>query len=295
MKIGVSLPVFTNDVARPLEVAARARELELDGVFSPDHLFPPIFYPPSGPERPALEAFSVLSAVAAREPGLAVGTLVARVTLRAPGMLAKQGAALDAMSGGRAILALGTGDRASLPEHERYGIPFPGVADRIALLEETVSALKALFTGDPYEGGAHVPAMQGPLLPPGSPAVWVGGLSDPVVAVAARVADAWNGWGLDAASFSQKAARLREVAEGRSVAPTWGGIALVGRDDADLDRLRSAREDKGLSLDGVWVGTADQLRRFADELEAAGASWFIVLPAGPADRLGIIAEALRSR
>ena len=32
---------------------------------------------------------------------------------------------VDAMSGGRAILALGTGDRASLPEHERYGIPFP--------------------------------------------------------------------------------------------------------------------------------------------------------------------------
>ncbi|HEY6566585.1 MAG TPA: LLM class flavin-dependent oxidoreductase [Actinomycetota bacterium] len=295
MKIGVSLPVFTHDVTRPLEVAALARELALDGAFSPDHLFPPIFYPPSGPERPALEAFSVLSAVAAREPGLAVGTLVARVTLRPPGMLAKQGAALDAMSGGRAILALGTGDRASLPEHERYGIPFPSVADRIALLEETVSALKALFSGDRYGGGTHVPAMQGPLLPPGSPDVWVGGLSDPVIAVAARVADAWNGWGLDAAGFAAKAARLRELADGRSVDPTWGGIALVGRDDAELDRLRTARADKGLSLEGVWTGTTDELRRFADDLEAAGASWFIVLPVGPADRLEVIAEAFRSR
>lgn len=295
MKIGVSLPVFTNDVGRPLDVATRARELELDGVFSPDHFFPPIFYPPSGPERPALEAFSLLSAVAVREPGLAVGTLVARVTLRAPGMLAKQGAALDAMSGGRAILALGTGDRASLPEHERYGIPFPPVADRIALLDETVSALKALFAGDPYGGGTHVPAMKGPLLPPGSPEVWVGGLSDPVIEVAARVADAWNGWGLDAPGFAEKAARLQVLADGRSVDPTWGGIALVGRDDEDLDRLRIARASKGLSLDGVWTGTTNQLRRFADELEAAGASWFIVLPAGPADRLEVIAEALRSR
>ena len=295
MKIGVSLPVFTGDVSRPLRVAARARELGLDGVFSPDHFFPPVFYPPSGPERPALEAFSVLSAVAAREPGLAVGTLVARVTLRAPGMLAKEAAALDAMSGGRAILALGTGDRASLPEHERYGIPFLPVADRIALLEETVVALTSLFAGSEYAGGDHVPAMQGPLLPPGSPEVWVGGLSEPVMAVAARVAHAWNGWGLDGPGFAGKAERLRELAAGRDVQPTWGGIALVGTDADDIDRLRRARADKDLPLDGVWSGTTEELRGFADELEAAGATWFIVLPAGPADRLDVIAAALGSR
>src|SRR5205814_1486692 len=92
MKLGVSLPVFTADPARPLEVAARAEALGIDGVFSPDHFFPPIFYPPSGADRPALEAFSLLSAVAARHPRLHVGTLVARVTLRAPGLLAKQAA-----------------------------------------------------------------------------------------------------------------------------------------------------------------------------------------------------------
>ncbi len=292
MKLGVSLPVFTADPARPLAVAARARELGVDGVFSPDHLFPPIFYPPSGPERPALEAFSVLSAVAAREQGLHVGTLVARVTLRHPGMLAKQAAALDAMTGGRAILALGTGDRASLPEHERYGIPFPAVADRLAMLEETVTAIRALFDGGTYEGGAHVPAMEGPLLPKGSPAIWVGGLSEPVIAIAARVADAWNGWGLDAEGFAAKAARLRELAEGREVVPTWGGIALVGEDAADLERLVAERADKGLSLQGVWTGTAPELRGFVSSLEEAGTTWFVVLPAGPADRLDVIADAL---
>ena len=115
MNLWVSLPVFTADPSRPLAVAARAEELGFDGVFSPDHLFPPVFYPPSGPGRPALESFTVLAAVSARHPTLHVGTLVARVTLRAPGLLAKQAAALDHMSGGRAILALGTGDRASRP------------------------------------------------------------------------------------------------------------------------------------------------------------------------------------
>ena len=292
MKLGVSLPVFTADPARPLAVAARARGLGVDGVFAPDHLFPPVFYPPSGPDRPALEAFSLLAAVAVREPEMHVGTLVARVTLRAPGILAKQAAALDAMTGGRAILALGTGDRASVEEHDRFGIPFPGAADRISILEETVEATRALFGGRTWAGGEHVPPLTGPLLPPGEPSIWVGGLSDAVIAVAARVADAWNGWGLDADAFAARSARLRELAGGRLVAPTWGGIALVGEDRVSLDRLLDERATRGLSLEGVWAGTTDDLRRFAAALRAIGTAWFVVLPVGPDDRLDVIVDAL---
>jgi alkanesulfonate monooxygenase SsuD/methylene tetrahydromethanopterin reductase-like flavin-dependent oxidoreductase (luciferase family) len=294
VKLGVSLPVFTGDPSRPLAVAARAAALGVDGVFSPDHLFPPIFYPPSGPDRPALEAFTLLAAVSALHPELAVGTLVARVTLRAPGILAKQAAALAEMSGGRAILALGTGDAASVPEHRAFGLPFPPAQERLALLEETVGALRALFDGRDWPGGRLVPAMSGPLLPRAPLAIWVGGLSDAVLGVAARVADAWNGWGLDAEAFAAKAARLAELAEGRAVAPTWGGIALVGRDAAELGRLLEDRERRGLPVEGVWCGTAAELRSFVEALGSAGATWFVVLPAGPPDRLDMIVETLRA-
>jgi alkanesulfonate monooxygenase SsuD/methylene tetrahydromethanopterin reductase-like flavin-dependent oxidoreductase (luciferase family) len=293
MRLGVSLPVFTDDPAKPLALAARARALGLDGAFAPDHLFPPVFYPPSGPDRPALEVFSLLSAVAAREPGLHVGTLVTRLTLRAPGLLAKQAAALDAMTGGRAILGVGTGDRASAAEHERFGFPFPPAAERVAALDETVAALRALFGGRTWPGGPHVPALAGPLLPPGEPAIWVGGLSDAILAVAARVADAWNGWGLDAEAFTARAATLRELAGGRQVAPTWAGIALVGTDRHDLARLVGDREARGLSLDGVWSGTADEWSSFVEDLREAGATWCVVLPTGPSDRLDVIAAATR--
>ena len=270
MKLGISLPVFTDDVGKPLSMAARCAGLGVDGVFSPDHLFPPVFYPPSGPDRPALEPFTLLAAVSARHPDLAVGTLVTRVTLRPAGLLAKQAAALDEMSGGRAILALGAGDRASLPEHETFGIPFPSAADRVALLEETTTALRALFDGRTWEGGAHVPAMTGPLLPSAEPALWVGGLSDAVLGVAARRADAWNGWGLDADAFAEKASRLRELAEGREVSPTWGGIALVGEDDGDLARLVADRAEKGLSLEGVWKGTVGGPARVRGQARGRG-------------------------
>lgn len=295
MKIGVSLPVFTADPGRPLEVAARAAELGFDGVFSPDHLFPPVFYPPSGPDRPALEAFSVLAAVSARHPSLYVGTLVARVTLRAPGLVAKQAAALDHMSGGRAILGLGTGDGASKPEHDMFGFPFPSATDRVELLEETVGAIRSLIRGVTWPGGVHVPSLAGPLLPPGAPEIWIGGRSKAVLGVAARVADAWNGWGYDAEEFASQAAALRELAGDRPVAPTWGGIALVGEGAADLEHLLAERAAKGLSLDGVWTGTAQELRRFVTALGNAGATWFVVLPAGPPDRLDVIAAALVSR
>jgi len=196
------------------------------------------------------------------------------------------------MTGGRGILALGTGDAASKSEHDRYGFPFPSVADRVALLEETVGALRRLFAGEPWPGGSHVPPLAGPLLPPGSPELWVGGRSEAVIAVAARVADAWNGWGYDAAGFAAQAARLHELAGDRSVAATWGGIALVGEDGADLERLLSARAAKGLSTEGVWTGTADELQGFVSALREAGATWFVVLPAGPVDRLDVIAGAL---
>ena len=295
MKLGVSLPVFTDDPERPLGVAKRAAALGFDGVFSPDHLFPPEFYPPSGPGRPALEAFSLLAAVSARNPELHVGTLVARVTLRAPGMLAKQAAALDQMSGGRAILALGTGDGASKPEHDMFGLPFPPASDRIEMLEETVAALRDLFTGGSWPGGSQVPPLAGPIAPPGSPELWVGGRSDALLGVAARVADSWNGWGYDAEGFARRAERLRELAGARMVAPTWGGIALVGEDAAELRGLKRDREARGLPLNGVWTGTAAELAGFVDELDAAGATWFVVLAAGPGDRLDLIASALVGR
>ena len=134
----------------------------------------------------------------------------------------------------------------------------------------------------------------GPLLPPGSPEVWVGGLSEAVIAVAARSADAWNGWGLDAADFAEKATALRRAADGREVAATWGGIALVGEDTGDLDRLIADRRGRGMSTEGVWTGTSAQLRDFVDELADSGATWFVVLPVGPADRLELIADTLRT-
>ena len=289
MKIGLALPVFSGSASTVMGFAASAVALGYDGLFAADHLFPPM-----GPTSPSQEAFTTLSAVAARHPGVTVGTLVTRVSLRPAGMLAKQAAALDQMSGGNAVIALGTGDKVSIPEHETFGLPFAPIAERRVRLEETILALKELFAGRPWRGGAQVPAVPGPLLPPpvrpGGPPLWVGGVADAAVDLAARVADGWNGWGLDAEAFEAKTERLH--AGDREVQATWGGIAVIGEDSDDLAGLLQRRADRGLSAGDAWTGTAEDLRRFADRLAAAGCAWAIFLPGGPADRLELIARTL---
>ncbi|MEX0985034.1 MAG: LLM class flavin-dependent oxidoreductase [Actinomycetota bacterium] len=291
MKLGLVLPVFTTDAGRPLGVAERAAGF--DGVFAADHVFAP-----GAPDRPAVEVFTLLAAVAASHPGLGVGVLVTRASMRPVGILAKLAAGLDHVSGARAVLGLGLGDRFGRLEHDALGLPYPDIDERAAALEETCVALRSLFSGRSWAGGTHVPAITGPLLPSASPPVWVGGASDRVLAIAARAADGWNGWGLDAGRFVARVADLRRLTAdaGRDpdeVEPTWGGIALVGRDAADLTSLEAGRAEKGLPMD-IWRGTADELGAFASMLRDAGAGWMIMSAAGPADRASLIAETLRA-
>ena len=300
MKLALTLPLFSGDTDRLLRIARGAEDAGFSGVFVFDHLFPP-----GGPsDKPALEAFASLAAVVAATERLTVGTLVTRVSLRPTGYLAKLGAWLDSASGGRLVLGLGTGDPIDRMEHQTYGIPMPNKRDRRRLLEETTVALKALFEGRAYPGGELVPRLDGPLRPPparaGGPPIWLGAQADEVVRMAARVADGWNGWGLDPEAFGAKARLLLDEAAslGRQVEPTWAGIVLVGADDAEAARLLEARRARGMS-DDVWVGSADAFVRFLEELADAGATWASFVVAGPADRRELIAErvlpALASR
>jgi alkanesulfonate monooxygenase SsuD/methylene tetrahydromethanopterin reductase-like flavin-dependent oxidoreductase (luciferase family) len=291
VKVGAILPLFSGDPAKVLAAARECEALGFDGVFAFDHFFPP----GAPPDRPSLEAFATLAAVAAVTDRVRLGTLVTRAGIRPPGLLAKSASWLDAASGGRFVLGIGTGDPIDRPEHEAYGIPMLGKADRRALLEETVTALKAVFGGQAYGGGSHVPPLRGPLLPApaqeGGPPVWIGAQADPVVRLAGRVADGWNGWGLDAAAFAAKAGLLGEAAEeaGRTAEATWAGIVLVGEDEKETAELLERRRSRGLD-DEAWAGTAEQLSAFLHDLAAAGATWAVFVPAGPADRRALIAE-----
>lgn len=289
MNVGIVLPMFSGDAGKVLGAAREAESLGFDGVFAFDHFFPP----GGSPDRPALEAFTTLGAVAAATERVNLGTLVTRASLRPPGLLAKTAAWLDVASEGRLVLGIGTGDPIDRPEHRAYGIPMLNKADRRAHLEETLEALRAMFRGDRFPGGTWVPALDGPVLPPPvraeGPPLWVGGQADEVVAMAGRLADGWNGWGLDPTGFGRKVEVLREAAGGRPVDPTWAGIVLAGRDRDETRELAERRRARGID-DEAWTGTVEDLAAFLRDLEGAGATWAIMVLAGPADRRRLVAE-----
>ncbi|MFM8999439.1 MAG: LLM class flavin-dependent oxidoreductase [Actinomycetota bacterium] len=269
VRVGLVLPTLGGDAHRVLGFARRAEELGYDGVFVPDHLGPVDAMP--------LEAATTLAAVAAATSRIAVGTLVLRSTLRPVGMLAKLVATLDDVAAGRLVVGLGAGDAASAAEQAALGLPSLGTDARRAHLAETIAALRALLSGDPWSGGAHVGPIAGPILPrpPHVPPIWVGGTSDAVAAIATDRADAWNGWGLDDGRFADVARRV--VAGG--AAATWGGIVAVGRTDAEVDDLLGRRRAAGLP-DPHWSGTAAAFVDRVDGLGAIGVTWLTLVVAG---------------
>ena len=172
---------------------------------------------------------------------------------------------MDLVSGGRFVLGLGTGDPIDRPEHEAFGFPALSKTDRRAHLGESIGALKALFGGRAWDGGDFVPAMPGPLVPaprrPGGPPVWIGAQADPVIALAGRLADGWNGWGIEPDVFRRKAELLASEAAsaGRAAEATWAGIVLVGANEDEAAQLLVRRRSRGMPDDGLWFGGADRL------------------------------------
>ena len=288
MRIGLVLPMATGDVERVLAFAERAEDLGFDGLFAFDHLFPP----GAPPDRPSLEAYATLAAVASSTSRVTIGTLVTRASLRSAGMIAREATTLDDVSGGRFVLGIGTGDAIGRAEHQVFGLPYLAPTIRREHLTETVRAVRALFGGEPWPGGEHVQPIAGPLMPgpvrPGGPRVWVGGQSEGAVRVAAREADGWNGWGLAPSMFAERALLLAAESGGRAVDPTWGGAVVVGRDDAEAERLVADRRARG--LDQTWAGNPGEAAVWLAELRDAGATWAILLAAGPTDRVDLIAE-----
>jgi alkanesulfonate monooxygenase SsuD/methylene tetrahydromethanopterin reductase-like flavin-dependent oxidoreductase (luciferase family) len=292
LKVGAILPMFSGDAAKVMAAARSSESLGYDGVFVFDHFFPP----GGSPDRPSLEAFTTLAAVAAATTRVRVGTLVTRAVLRPAGLLAKMMSTIDLISDGRSILGIGTGDPIDLPEHHAFGFPNLSPQERRAHLAETLAAVKALFTGSTFPGGEYLPALTGPLVPPpvqqGGPPIWVGGQSDEVVRMAGRLADGWNGWGLSPEKFRGKAKLLAEEAEqhGRTAEATWAGIVLVGEDDAEVQTLLERRHRSNMIDALAWSGTPERFVQHLRDLADAGATWAVMVIAGPAGRRELIAE-----
>lgn len=248
-KLGITLPSFRDTAEPALAVARAADDAGLDAVFAYDHLFRRAA---DGTRRPSLEMFALLGAIAAETSTVAVGSLVARASLRPPAMLAHGFDTVARVAGSHRLVAgIGAGDAQSKEENERFGLPTHSMEERVAALCEAVTA--ARDRGYP---------------------VWIGGTASAVRAAAARDADGWNSWGNDLERFRSRAAEVRAERQRRPFTVSWGGLVVLAHDD-DAAREKARRLSAG--PDVIVGGPA----RVADALGAfvsAGADWVIVGP-----------------
>jgi F420-dependent oxidoreductase-like protein len=160
---------------RDIAQAADAGPFESIWVFDHFHTVPA----PS--EESTFEAWSMMAAFAACTSRVRLGQLCTCMGYRNPAYLAKVAACIDVMSGGR--LEMGVGAGWFEDEWRGYGYGFPGVADRLGMLDEGVQIMRELWTtGTATFAGKHYQldgAVSRPLpLQDGGIPLWIGGAGE---------------------------------------------------------------------------------------------------------------------
>jgi F420-dependent oxidoreductase-like protein len=233
----------------------------------------------------SLDAWTTLAGLAAATTTLRLGTLVSPVTFRHPYVLANAAAAVDQISGGRVELGMGGGW--NVPEHEAFGIPFPDVPERMALLLEQIEIVHRLWTEDEVDfAGAHyrlehAPGLPKPVQRP-HPPLLVGGSGGRGTAVpAARWADEYNTIFGSPDQVAERRRKVRETCEREGRDPDTLRLSLmtgvvVGEERARklFERHRPGEGDfedwRDRYSQRSLVGGIDEIAARIREYEAAG-------------------------
>lgn len=262
MKFGVILPNYGAQAGRLalIDTTHLAESLGFDSAWLTDHLAVP---ESDGPTyTPIFEAVTTAAFLAASTGSIRLGISALVLPQRNPYEMGKALASIDALSGGRMMLAAGAGW--SKGEFENLGYTF---ADRGKRLDEALMVLRTLWRGGKiisYSGQHYrfekAQFAPGPLQS-GGPPLWAAGNSTRALRRAALLTDGWHPVNLNA---EQIAAMLRVIKP-----------LLLNRPFEVAPRLRIAlggepREDTPLS------GSPDQVAAALQAYAAAGVTYAVL-------------------
>jgi F420-dependent oxidoreductase-like protein len=197
MELGVHfidfLPGAPEKLGPILAETARAAEDAGAGMFTmADHFFQMEAMGPA--EDPFLEGYTSMGFVAGQTRRIPLTMMVTGVTYRYPGVLAKVVTTLDVLAQGRAMFGIGAAwyER----EHLALGVPYPPLADRFEMLEETLQICLQMWSDDdgPYRGKhyqlAETICQPQPIRRP--PILLGGDGEKKTLRMVAQYADVWN-------------------------------------------------------------------------------------------------------
>jgi F420-dependent oxidoreductase-like protein len=298
MKLGLALtnfswPVPVSELGTTITgVARQADDAGFDSLWVMDHLFM-IRIGGLPPESPMPEAYATLGVLAGLTRNIRLGTLVTSVAYRHPGVLVKTVTTLDVLSGGRMYFGVGAGapfnpepQGPGTPwEGEGLGIPFPPLADRFEMLEETLQVAHQMWSGDetPFQGRHYQLAR--PLNSPNSvqrprpPILIAGGGERKTLRLVARYGDACQ--------LSDAPGTRYEVDLKHKLEVLRRHCDDAGRDYAQLEKTVST----GVDLSGDQRAGVNALRTRLRELAALGFDHVQVSPSSAWTEHGIAAVA----
>jgi probable F420-dependent oxidoreductase len=285
MRFGIALPNY-GPLAQPdtlVTLARHAEALGVDSIWVSDHLVAPIgvqsIYPydrrpnakpgDMGVIEHFYEPIVTLAYLAGHTTRVRLGVSAYIMPYRNPVLTAKHVASLDALSGGRLLLAVGTGWLRE--EFDAVAVPF---AARGRRTDEYIAVCKALWRGGEarFEGHHYQlpPVRTGP--PPAQrphPPLWIAGNSRAAIERAARLGDGLHAIDLTPAELAPLVRLLRERVQANGRAADSVTVSL---------RKGVLVRDAQSASDRPLYGTRDAIRRDVDAYREAGLDYLVVTP-----------------
>ncbi len=229
-----------------------------------------------------LESFTTISYLAALYPQLMFGQTVVCQSFRDPALLAKMGATLQLMSGGRFILGLGAGWNED--EYRAYGYAFPPAPVRVAQLEETIQIVKAMWTQEQasFQGTSYhiLNAVCEPRPDPLPPLI-IGAFKPRMLRLTATYADGWDvsstgivGYRRMAETFAQACAEIGR--DPTTVRRSWSGGCVCAPTQAAAEQIGGERYSAQNDDDFSFVGTPQQIIAQMQPFIALGVDSFLL-------------------
>lgn len=278
MKFSLWLPA-TLSWPDTLAAARHAQRSGWHGVWLEDHFMENTEEPN---DAPRIEALTTLTALAATLPDIRIGSLVLGNTYRHPAVVAKQAAAISAISQGRFVLGVGAGWQEN--EHRAFGIEYGDVPSRIRWFREALQVWTGLRDNEFFDFSGERYALEHASLNPRPHAnlpILIGGKGEKVMPrLVARYADEWNFWSTPS-QYGPKndifTAALEK--EGRDPRSLWRSTQALTFHEPDGARLAAESRRPAIG------GTSEQLIETMAAYAGAGVDEYIL----PATRLGSLA------
>ena len=286
MKIGIALPIFGKYAGREeiMEAALAAEALGYDSIWVSDHVVVPDSHNVFGDVF--FDPLISLGFIASATSRIELGTSVIVLPYRNPLVLAKSVSSLDALSGGRVVLGVGSGWLKG--EFDALGVDF---ARRGQMTDEYIEIMKELWTSDSPSHEGEYFSFTGirfepkPVRKP-HPPVWVGGESRRSIERAVTHGDGWHPVGLGPGELAAKAREVRsllpdekresfvislrrnvEINEGREFGPEETLRGTPGKIRDGIEAYREAGVDHLILyvLSGEFEGVLGTMRVLREE------------------------------